>query len=127
MNYPKWIKPLFIIASLYDAILGFLFLTIPLTILSLVNVTPPNHIGYIQFPAFLLIIFAIMFFKIASNPIVNRDLIIYGILLKVSYCTVVFTHWLIRNIPPIWVQFGFYDLIFLILFVMAFRTLKKSE
>jgi hypothetical protein len=126
MGYPKWIKPLFNVAALYDGILGILFLAIPLKIFDLANVVPPNHIGYVQFPACLLIIFAVMFFKIASNPAENRDLIIYGIMLKTSFCTIIFLHWIMQNIPLIWVPFAFFDLAFLVIFMITNRILQKA-
>jgi len=88
------------------------------------NIAPPNHVGYVQFPAFLLIIFALMFFNIARDPIANKGLIIYGILLKFEYCSVVFPHWFLKNIPQIWVCFAFLDLAFLFIFVIADKKLK---
>ncbi|MFH1621910.1 MAG: hypothetical protein ABIA97_02175 [Candidatus Omnitrophota bacterium] len=125
MGYPKWIKPLFLIAALYDGILGVMFLSIPLKVFALANVAPPNHIGYVQFPACLLIIFALMFFRIAEDPFKNRDLIIYGVMLKTSYCAVIFLHWIVQNIPLIWVPFAFFDLAFLVIFMIANRILHK--
>ena len=125
MANPKWIKPLFIIAGLYDGILGVLFLIVPTQLFKVANVPPPNHIGYVQFPAFLLIIFAIMFFNIAKDPLANKNLIPYGILLKFSYCSVVFSYWFMGNIPVIWVPFAFFDLAFLIVFFIAYSTLRR--
>lgn len=125
MNVPKWIKPIFIFAGLYDGVLAILFLAVPIRLFNAANVTPPNHIGYVQFPALLLIAFAIMFFNIAKNPMANRNLILYGILLKLSYCSVVFPHWIMGNIPSIWVPFAFFDLGFLIAFAIASKALKQ--
>lgn len=124
MNIPRWINPLFIVAGLYDGILGIIFLTLPLCIFSAAGVPPPNHIGYVQFPAMLLIVFAILFFNIAKDPLANRGLILYGILLKVSYCAVIFPHWLMGNMPSMWVPFAFFDLAFLVIFLIAHRALK---
>ncbi|MFC1703849.1 hypothetical protein ACFL1E_03570 [Candidatus Omnitrophota bacterium] len=126
MNYPKWIKPFFIVSGLYDGILGLLFLFVPFQLFRLANITPPNHIGYVQFSACLLIVFAMMFFRIASDPLANRNLIEFGILLKVSYCAVVFTHWILQTIPLLWVTFAFFDVAFLALFILAQRALKKA-
>ena len=127
METPKWIKPFFVVAGLYDGILGLLFLLIPYQLFTLANVPPPNHVGYVQFPALLLIIFAIMFFNVARNPLANRSLILYGILLKVSYSGVVLFHWMLVNIPTIWVVFAFLDLIFLVLFIVARKALGKQS
>ena len=127
MKFGNWIKPVFVIAGLYDSILGILFLAIPYRIFEIFQITPPNHIGYLQFPALLLIIFGIMFFQIAKDPISNRHFILYGILLKFSYCIVVFSHWIIGNIPFIWVPFAFIDLLFLILFLVIYSFLKQVK
>ena len=37
--------------------------------------------------------FALMFIAIARNPVANRGMIVYGILLKLSYCGLVFWYW----------------------------------
>ncbi len=126
MNIPRWVKPFFIIAGLYDGILGGLFLIMGVQLFKIANVTPPNHIGYIQFPALLLIVFAIMFFNIAKDPIANKNLIFYGILLKFSYCAVVFSHRLIGQMPPLWMPFAYLDLAFLIVFAIAVKILKQA-
>lgn len=126
MGVPKWIKPLFVIAGLYDGILGILFLTMGVKLFAIASVTPPNHMGYVQFPAMLLIAFAIMFFNIARDPIANKNLVLYGILLKISYCAVVFFHWLTGIMPIMWVPFAFLDLVFLVAFVMARNALKQA-
>ena len=119
------IKLLFIIAALYDGILGIIFLFAPERVFEAYEVTPPNHPGYVQFPAALLIIFAIMFAVIARDPLHHRHLVPYGILLKLSYCGVVFLHWFDGGIPGMWKPFAILDLLFLILFALAFAALGK--
>lgn len=116
---------LFIITAIYDGLLGIIFIFAGNYAYQLCNITPPNHIGYVQFPAALLIIFAIMFTVIAKNPIKNRNLIPYGILLKTSYCAVVFFHWFTTEIPYMWKPFAIFDLLFLILFLWAYVSLGK--
>ncbi len=66
MTTPKWIPPLFWLAALYDGILGLAFLAAPGPLFDLCQVTPPNHLGYVQFPAALLLIFGLMFAAIAG-------------------------------------------------------------
>ena len=61
----SWIKLLYAGAGLYDGILGLAFLFFGRQLFEAFEVTPPNHYGYVQFPALLLIIFAVMFFQIA--------------------------------------------------------------
>jgi hypothetical protein len=126
MKKEKIISLLFIIASLYDGLLGILFLFAGGKVFEYFQVTPPNHPGYVQFPALLLIVFAIMFCMIARNPLANKNLISYGILLKVSYCGVVFFHWFATGIPNMWKPFAIFDLVFLGLFIWAYTSLCET-
>jgi len=110
---------LFWIAALYDGVLGLVFLVAPELPFRLFETTPPNHVGYVQFPAALLITFGVMFAAIARDPVGNRNLILYGILLKISYCGVVFFHWFSTGVPWMWKPFAILDLLFLGLFALA--------
>jgi hypothetical protein len=121
----RTISLLFAVAALYDGLLGLAFLVAAERIFACAGVTPPNHFGYVQFPGALLIVFAIMFAAITMQPRENRGLIVYGILLKLSYCGVAGYHWLSGGIPNLWKPFAVIDLIFLILFVMAYRALGQ--
>jgi hypothetical protein len=117
----KWLKPFFIAAGCYDGILALVFLLFGGAIYEKFGIPPPNHWAYIHFPALLLIVFAIMFFRIASDPVKNRELIWYGIGLKVSYCTVAFGYQLTECIPSWWIPWGWADLVFLALFIYALK------
>ncbi len=121
----KAVSLLFVVAAVYDGLLGLLFLFAGPSAFQWFDVTPPNHWGYMQFPAAILIVFAIMFAVVAKDPVANRNLIPYGMLLKVSYCGVVFFHWSKAGIPDMWKPFAICDLIFLVLFVWAYRSLAK--
>ena len=61
MKKSRAITPLFVIAAAYDGILGLAFLIAAPALFEWAGVTPPNHFGYVHFPAALLIIFALMF------------------------------------------------------------------
>lgn len=120
------IRVLFAVAALYDGLLGIAFLAAAPALFAWFGVTPPNHFGYVHFPAALLIVFALMFWTISVDPAANRDLIRYGVLLKVSYCSVVFYHWFTGGIPFIWKPFAIADLGFLVLFLWALTWLKRE-
>ena len=126
MKDEKSISLLFYIGAAYDGLLGLVFLLFPKGLFGFFNVTPPNHFGYVKFPAALLIIFGVMFLAIAKNPTQNRNLIPYGIMLKISYCSIAFWYWFTTGIPTIWKPFAVCDLIFLALFFMAYKNLKKA-
>ena len=125
MKDNKSISMLFYVGAAYDGILGLIFLLFPKALFEHFNVTPPNHYGYVQFPAALILIFGLMFLAIAMNPHKNYNLIPYGILLKISYCSLVFWYWLTANIPGFWKPFAIMDLIFMVLFYLSYRQLSN--
>jgi hypothetical protein len=81
---------------------------------------PPNHFGYVQFPALILIIFGIMFFAIAKNPLKNRNLIPFGMLLKISYCSIVLYYWALGSVANMFLPFAIFDFIFLVIFLIIY-------
>jgi len=127
MNTASWIRPLFWLAAAYDGVLGIIFLASPSWAFTQFDVAPPNHFGYVQFPAALLIIFALIFVAIARDPIVNRALIVYGILLKVAYCSIAGYYWLTTDIPVIWKPFVLADFVMLVLFIVAYGSLNVGS
>jgi hypothetical protein len=119
------IRLLFIGAAIYDGVLGAIFLFASGAPFQWFGVIPPNHPGYVQFPAALLIVFSLMFAAVAVHPVNNRNLIPYGILLKLSYCGVVSFHWVTAGIPNMWKPFCIFDLVFMLLFAWAWITLRN--
>jgi hypothetical protein len=119
----KWIRPLFLLAAAYDGVLGIAFIIAPGSIFAMYGVEPPNHMAYVQFPAMLLVLFAIMFYRIAMDPVGNRDLILYGCGLKVSYCSLAFWYLFTTSIPSMWVPWAYADLVFLLLFFLSWKRI----
>lgn len=120
------IRALFTISALYDGVLGGAFLLAAPAIFDQFNVLPPSHWGYIQFPAALLLIFAIMFAALAIAPQRNCNLIPYGALLKISYSGLVFYHWIAEGIPDMWKPWAFADIAFFVLFIWAYFQLRST-
>ncbi len=123
------IKPLYVVAAIYDVVLGVAFLFFGDFIFEhfMPEIAQPNHPAYLQFPAALLLVFALMYAAIARDPVRNRNLIPYGILLKISYCSVILWHWTGEGLQAwIWKPFCVFDGVFLVLFFCAWRSLGKS-
>ena len=121
----QFIKGLFYLSAVYDGLLGLLFLFFWRQLFERFQVTPPNHAGYVQFPALLLMIFGAMFLQIALDPVRNRSLIAYGIALKIAYTGIVFWYEMTTGIPTMWIWCAWADLVFLVLFVLAQRALSR--
>jgi len=120
------VKVLFVIAAVYDGVLGLLFLVAPGLAFGVFEVTPPNHFGYVQFPAILLLIFAAMFYRVATDPVGNRFLMLYGVVLKLGYCGLVFYYMLTTGVPGMWVPWAWADLAFLILFLWSWVSMGRQ-
>jgi hypothetical protein len=127
MKMTRGVTAVFVVAGLYDGGLGLVFFFAPGLVYQWANVTPPNHWAYVQFPASLLIIFGLMFAAIANDPIRNRSMIIYGILLKLSYCGIALWYWFTAGIPGIWKPFAVIDLAMAFLFFASYRALGRPK
>lgn len=121
------IKKLFVVAALYDFILGIVFLLGFRQIYSYCGVALPNHDGYVQFAAALVTIFGIGFGFVARAPERNRDIIKMGICLKLAYSGIVLGHWFFGSIPSVWMPFAWVDLVFLLVFVKVLRALPVKD
>jgi hypothetical protein len=118
----RMISAVFVSAGIYNGVLGVVFLFFAPMIFGAFGIEPPNHYGYIVFPALLMILFAAMFFRIARSPVRYRDLISYGIGLKAAYAGTVFWYQLQGNVPAMWVPMAWIDVAFLVLFLVARRS-----
>jgi len=126
MSTTKIVSILFYVAAAYDFILGAVFVFGGPMMFDLFKMQPPNHWGYIEFPALILMIFGVMFYQIAQKPEQNRNLIPYGVMLKLSYSGVVLWHWLGQhNMPVIWKPFAVADVIFLIAMLWAMNAIGR--
>jgi hypothetical protein len=114
------VRLLFALAGTYDFIIGLAFLFFGPQIFDSTGVPHPNHWGYIQFGSLLLIIFGIMFFAVAYNPAANRNLIPYGMLLKLSYTGLVAYYWVTTDCPLLFKPFAAIDAVMFVLFFLAY-------
>jgi hypothetical protein len=120
------IQSLFYVAGLYDFLIGLAFLLFGVRLFDAAGVPQPDHWGYIQFGALMLMIFGMMFFAIARNPSANRQMIPYGILLKLSYSALAGYYWMTTDCPLLFKPFVVIDAIMLVLFVIAYKALSTN-
>ena len=121
------IRALFALAAVYDGVLGVAFLMAPAAVFERFQVTPPNHYGYVQFAALLLILFGGIFTQVALAPVRCRYLIPYGVWLKLSYCGLVFWYWADSGVPWIWKPFAIADAVMVALFVWSFFAIGRAK
>ena len=121
-----FVRALFALAGCYDALIGLAFLVAGPWIFDRAGVPQPDHWGYIQFGALLLVIFGAMFFAIARDPVRNRNLMPFGMLLKLAYCGIVCYYWVTTGCPFLFKPFVAIDALMLILFLLAYRSVRDS-
>ncbi len=119
------IRILYVIAAAYDGLLGLAFIVAAPQIYALTAITPPNHWGYIHFAAGVLVIFGLMFLISALRPGENRNLLPFGVLLKVCYVSTVAWHAYLGDIPALWKYFAVADVAFFFLFLWSLVPLEK--
>lgn len=120
----SWIRLVFVVAGLYDVVLGVVFALATGAVFRFFEVATPEYLGYIQYPALLVALFGILFFHIARAPARHRALIWYGIGMKTIYIVLTFWHYLASGLPAMWLPWAWIDLIFLGLFLAAWMQLR---
>lgn len=126
MRPERLISIVFGASAAYDGLLGLVFFLVPGAMYQAFAVTPPNHWAYVRFPAAILVIFGLMFLQVALKPAENRNLIPYGILLKVAYAGTVFAYWFAKGLPDMWKPFAFCDAVFAVLFAWSWMKLAPK-
>ena len=102
MKARDFFKLFFIVIGAYDVLLGASFALFYRNIYVYLNVTLPNHPGYIYIPALFLVSAGIGEFLIARNLLRNVDLAIVRLLMKLSFAGVVFYCYFKYGIPSIY-------------------------
>jgi hypothetical protein len=123
------IRLLFSIAGLYDLLIGLAFLGFGPQIFAAGGVPQPSpgSWAYIQFGSLMLVIFGIMFFAVAYAPQANRNLIPYGILLKLAYTGLVVYYAFILDVPMLFKPFAVIDATMFVLFALAYSKLTANR
>ncbi len=120
-------RAVLIATALYDGVLGGVFLASPQQALGWIDVPPINHVGYLQFPAAMLLIFAFMFAHAVLSPARHRNLVGYGLLLKLAYIGVAGGHWIADgDLPFIWKPFVIVDAVFAVLLLVCWWRLRGN-
>jgi len=122
-----YIRVLFAVAGVYDFVIGLAFLGFGPALFEATSVPAPNHWGYIQFASLMLVTFGAMFFAVAASPVANRNLIPFGMLLKLSYTGLVAYYWVATDLPFLFKPFAVVDALMFVLFVVAYRELARER
>lgn len=112
-------RTFFLVAALYDIVLGagFFFLYGPL--FSTLGIALPNNISYIHLTAAFVFVQGVGYWFVFQDPDANRGIVKLGVIYKVAFSGLSAYYWAIGGlIHPIFGLFGILDALFLIGFVM---------
>ena len=119
-------RKLFLIAAVYDLILGFLFFFFYKPIYSYFNITLPVYPMYLQMAAAFVIAMGVGYYFIYLNLYRNIDLVKLGIVYKVVYAGLTSYFYFIGSAHVIFLIFAAIDIIFLLLFLNFLSYAKKD-
>ncbi|MCG3210713.1 MAG: hypothetical protein FOGNACKC_04344 [Anaerolineae bacterium] len=119
MRTKQFYKNGFIVAAVYDLLLGVVFFFFYQNIFNALSVPLPNNGSYAQLSAAFVFVQGISYYFVFQNLQRNIDIVKVGLIYKIVYSGVAFYYWAIGGLPhPMFALFGFLDLIFVVFFVL---------
>ena len=127
LSKEKPYRYLFLIAALYDFILGFVFFVFMGFIFDhILNISLPTYPAFYQVAAAFIFVMGIGFYFVYLNMYRNIDIVKVGIAFKLFYTGLAFYYVFVENMPWIFSVFGFLDLIFIVFFVFFLRAFGRE-
>ncbi|HJO14578.1 MAG TPA: hypothetical protein QGG70_00845 [Candidatus Pacearchaeota archaeon] len=125
-NKDSFFRGMFLVAAIYDLILGIIFFFFYKQAYAFFNITIPTYPMYLQMAAAFVMAMGVGYYFIYTNLYRNIDLVKLGIVYKIVYSglTSYFYFVDLANITFFW--FAIIDAIFLILFVWFLVYAKKD-
>ena len=123
----KGYRNLFLVAALYDFVLGFsFFLFWPFIFDHILKIPYPNYLAFYQAAAAFIFNMGIGFYFVYRNMYRNIDIVKVGIAFKLFYTGLAFFYVFVEKMPWILALFGFLDLIFIVFFVFFLRAVRRE-
>ncbi|MFH1053588.1 MAG: hypothetical protein V1740_04205 [Candidatus Woesearchaeota archaeon] len=123
----KMFKYLFLIAAIYDLVLGILFFLYYKQIYNLFNITKPVYPMYLQLSAAFVIAMGVGYLFIYLNMYRNIDLVKLGIVYKVVYSGLTSYFYFNNMAHVLFFWFALIDVIFLVFFVWFLNHANKDK
>lgn len=125
----RYYRGLFLVAAIYDVVLGIAFTLFYQPVFDMLDVTPPEG-GYIPLLGAFLFVIGVAYFLIWRGELArNRDMIFVGTLYKLAYAAVALTFWAIGEVPHVSFAavFGIADAIFFVLMLECWLYLGRGR
>ena len=126
-NYDKFFKNLFLIAAIYDFVLGVGFFLFYRQILNYFNIPIPTYPVYLQMSAAFVFAMGVAYYFVYKNMYRNIDLVKLGVVYKGVYAGLV-TYFYFKDLAYIqFFWFAIIDTLFLIIFVWFLVYASKNK
>jgi hypothetical protein len=127
LKHEKAYRNLFLIAALYDFVLGFaFFFFLPFFFKEIFDIAVPIYPAFYQGGAAFVFVMGIGFYFVYRNMYKNVDIVKIGIIFKSVYTALAFYHVFFEDMPWVFSIFGILDIIFIIFFVIFLRAFKRE-
>ena len=126
MRNQKFYSNVFIIAALYDFILGLVFFLFYKPIYAMFDMPLPQEPAYLHAAAGFVFAQGLLYYYVYKDLRRNIDIVKVGLLYKLVYTGVAVYYWSINQIPhPTYPIFAVLDIVFIFLFVLYLSDYKK--
>ena len=108
-------RTFFLVAAVYDLVLGAVFFLAYGPIWELLELELPNNTAYIHLTAAFVFVQGVGYWIVARNPMANRGIVQMGIAYKFAFASLAFYYLAIGELlHPTFLLFGILDVLFLI-------------
>ena len=126
-DWPGW-RTFFLVAALYDIILGAVFFVFGEQILDAIGMDLPPHIAYIQVAAVFIFVQGLSYGFVYRDPPNNLGLVQVGVIYKVAYIGLAVYYLVIGDLPSVFfIPWAIVDVLFLIGFGLFLRAASRPR
>jgi hypothetical protein len=123
-DWPGW-KPFFLIAGLYDLLLGVVFFISGEGILDWIGMELPPHIAYIQLAAVFIAVQGLSYLLVWTSPPRYLGLVMIGVVYKLAYSGLALWYIIVGELPSaFFIPWAIIDVIFLVGFLLFLRAAR---
>jgi hypothetical protein len=120
-------RSFFLIAALYDMILGAAFFFLYGPLFEMLGVALPNNTSYIHLTAAYVFVQGLGYWFVYQDPGANRGIVKVGAVYKFAFSALALYYTVIGQLlHPVFLVFGLLDLLFLIGFIMFLRLPREQ-
>ena len=121
-------KTFFLVAALYDIVLGAAFFVFYGPLFSALSIALPNNTSYIHLTAAFVVVQGIGYWFVYQDPDANRGIVKLGVVYKAAFSGLTFYYWATGGLlHPIFGLFGVLDVLFLVGFVAFLMGERRPQ